>query len=205
MSGVRLIKSTMSTQNLNQPLIGFSAAPYTLFYYMVGGTSKKNTDIGETYLRSHPSESAGLMSRLSDIVVEYLSRQQKAGCDIVQVFEAMGGSLSEGTFNEHVLPVLSSVAGALGSAGVGPKMCFARGACHANTVLGGSFDCVTVDTETSAVAAQSAVDCVVQGGFDPKILVGEDDEGSRGMIREVRRGRGAISDVVEEGAPIEPY
>ena len=109
MDGVRLIKSTMASTGLGQPLIGFSAAPYTLFYYMVGGTSKKNVDVGESYMRTYPVESAALMSRLSSVVVEYLRRQRSAGCDLVQVFEAMGGTLEEGTFDEHVLPVLEGV------------------------------------------------------------------------------------------------
>mmetsp|Transcript_10786 Transcript_10786/g.21889 ORF Transcript_10786/g.21889 Transcript_10786/m.21889 type:complete len:432 (+) Transcript_10786:116-1411(+) len=184
MDGVRLIKSTMASSGLGQPLIGFSAAPYTLFYYMVGGTSKKNVDVGEHYMRTYPVESAALMSRLSSVVVEYLRRQRSAGCDLVQVFEAMGGTLEEGTFDGHVLPVLEGVGRKLEEKGVGPAMCFARGACHANPRLGSAYDCVTVDTVTSAVDAQAAVGCAVQGGFDPAMLIGEDTEESRGRIKE---------------------
>ena len=132
MDGVRLIKSRMAEEGLTQPLIGFSAAPYTLFYYMVGGTSKKNVDVGERYLAEHPEESLGLLGRLNDVVVEYLRRQQAAGCDLVQVFEAMGGTLGEETFKAKVLPVLKRTGEMLEGAGVGPRMCFARGACHSN-------------------------------------------------------------------------
>ncbi len=50
---VKLIKKELDGK---VPLIGFSAAPWTLMYYMVGGSSKKNQDIGEKWLNEHPAE-----------------------------------------------------------------------------------------------------------------------------------------------------
>jgi uroporphyrinogen decarboxylase len=51
--GVKLIKKELDGK---VPLIGFSAAPWTLMYYMVGGSSKKNQEVGEKWLKENPAE-----------------------------------------------------------------------------------------------------------------------------------------------------
>ena len=68
-------------------LIGFSAAPWTLLFYTVGGSSK-NTAPGLAFARRFPEETAQLLDGYTDLVVEYLSAQLAAGAHCLQLFEA---------------------------------------------------------------------------------------------------------------------
>ena len=70
MESVKLIRSQMREEDISIPLIGFSAAPWTLLFYMVGGSSKKNQHIGMEWLHSHPEESKELLDMLTTIVIE---------------------------------------------------------------------------------------------------------------------------------------
>jgi len=70
---VKLIRKALVAEDRDVPLIGFSAAPWTLMYYMVGGSSKKNQEVGEKWLNEHPVESQELLDRLTATVIEYMS------------------------------------------------------------------------------------------------------------------------------------
>lgn len=180
LEAVRLILQTMSQEGMGEiPLIGFSAAPWTLFFYMVGGSSKKRTDAGELWLKEHPEASQELMSLLSEVIIEYLSAQVRNGCHVLQVFEAMGEHISPANLEDFAVPAMARIATALKERHPEvPLMVFPRGACYAlPTLQNAGFDVVTADCATDLADAALSLQAEargrvanLQGNFDPKWL-----------------------------------
>jgi uroporphyrinogen decarboxylase len=174
---IQLIRERMQEENLPQPLIGFSAAPWTLLFYMVGGSSKKNTDIGMTWLRENPAESKRLLETLTKLVVEYMSAQIEAGCHMLQLFEAMGMMIEEAEFYNFAFPCLEAIAKELKLRfPTVPLMVFARGASFANARLAqAGFDVITLDGSVDRLTARDIVGNHVslQGNYDPAELIAE--------------------------------
>jgi uroporphyrinogen decarboxylase len=126
---VKQIRQKMVKEDKSIPLIGFSAAPWTLLYYIVGGSSKKHNEIGMTWLSEHPAESTRLLETLTKLIVEYMSAQVEAGAHMLQVFEAMGMMIDEANFDKYCLPCLKIICDELkGRFPDVPLMVFARGA-----------------------------------------------------------------------------
>ena len=185
------------------PLIGFSAAPWTLFYYMVGGSSKKNQKEGARWLAEEPEASTRLLDCLCTVVVEYLSAQVDAGAQLLQVFEAMGASLPAEPFAVHATPYLERIARELKARHPDvPLMVFPRGAAHALPALrDAGYDVLTLDGSIPRSEVRGRLgDRCVQGDFDPALLVNGTPssvrEAAQAMVRELG-GRGLIANLCE--------
>ena len=178
-AAVKLIKTELKGK---VPLIGFSAAPWTLMYYMVGGSSKKNQQVASSWLVDYPMESKTLLDILTTIVIDYTSAQITAGANMMQIFEAMGEHISEKKFYEWALPCMTRIARELkGRHPDVPLLVFPRGATYslADLQLAG-YNVVTLDTKTpridtrkSLVATAKATntkESAVQGNLDVAIL-----------------------------------
>ena len=192
---VKLIKSELKGK---VPLIGFSAAPWTLMYYMVGGSSKKNQKIASTWLETHPLESQKLLDLLTDTVIDYMSAQIEAGADLMQVFEAMGEFVCEEKFYRWCLPCLRKIAMELRKKHpTTPLLVFPRGATYALQEMQEiGFDVVTLDTATSRLGIRQVLRdnaeanapphgrmSTVQGNLDVSVLRG----GGTTLLRMWRR------------------
>eukprot|EP00977_Amphora_coffeiformis_P017231 scaffold5524_cov175-Amphora_coffeaeformis.AAC.6 len=176
-ASVTRIRKQMQAEGKSIPLIGFSAAPWTLLFYMVGGSSKKNTDAGVTWLKDHPEQSQALLDLLTACVVEYMAAQVEAGAHMLQVFEAMGMMIDDENFEKYALPCLRNIATELKKRyPTVPLMVFARGACHLNDKLAKAipeYDVITIDGSVDRATARELVGDMVtlQGNYDPAELI----------------------------------
>ncbi|KAJ1634403.1 uroporphyrinogen decarboxylase [Pavlovales sp. CCMP2436] len=193
------------------PLIGFSAAPWTLFYYMVGGSGRKNTESGECWLREQPELSLQLLNLLTDVVIEYMSAQIVAGAQMMQLFEAMGEHISQESMSAFAMPAMRKIAAELKERHPTiPTMVFSRDATYCNDeLLEAGFDVVTLDLATDRAQARSqalARGRSLQGNFDPKLLrrgEGGSEEKIRAETEQMLRALGPDHLIANLGAGLE--
>ena len=166
------------------PLIGFSAAPWTLFYYMVGGSSKRATDSGTRWLRDEPVLSEKLLSMLTDLVIEYLVAQVDSGARVLQIFEAMGEHIGREDFERFATPCLVKICRELKTRRPKvPLMVFTRDAMHAiDDMQRANYDVITLDLSVRAGTVRRQLEAnrvtssglhipSLQGNFDPSYLL----------------------------------
>lgn len=197
LASVKKINETIEAEGLGVPLIGFSAAPWTLMYYMVGGSSKKNTDVGMKWLKQHPKEAQKLLDILTDVVIDYLDEQVKAGVHMVQVFEAMCEHITEESFYEFAMPCMEKIAAEMKRRHPDvPLLGFARDAPYGIAALQrAGYQIITIDTAMDRNVARAALQADadargvapagVQGNFDPTLLNKEGGASFEGIEAEV--------------------
>jgi len=174
---------------------------------MVGGSSRKRTDAGEHWLTEYGAASGELMKLLTRVIIEYLSAQVRAGCQVLQVFEAMGEHISPENFEQWALPSLREIASELKKRHPDvPLMVFPRGACYALPALqSAGYDVVTADTSIDLGEAAKALHeeaarsgsgrvAALQGNFDPKWLRPADGGSVDNVHKEVRKMLNSLGD-----------
>jgi uroporphyrinogen decarboxylase len=75
---------TLTRQKLNGrvPLFGFAGGPWTLMAYMIEGGGSKTLSKAKTWLFKYPQASFLLLQRITDVVVDFLIGQARAGAQV---------------------------------------------------------------------------------------------------------------------------
>jgi uroporphyrinogen decarboxylase len=106
MDAIRILRKELPAST---PLIGFCGAPFTVASYMIEGGSSREFLNTKKMMYGHPEVFYALMERLSDVLVDYLTAQIRAGAQAVQVFDSWVGALSPSDYEVFVLPYSQKV------------------------------------------------------------------------------------------------
>ena len=101
---------TKKELNGRVPLIGFAGAPWTILCYMVEGKGSKTWDKAKQFAYTQPELAHALLQKITNITIDYLKAQAKAGADTVQVFDSWAGALSPEDFKTYAQPYLLQIA-----------------------------------------------------------------------------------------------
>jgi uroporphyrinogen decarboxylase len=86
------------------PLIGFSAAPYTLASYLIEGKPTRDFVKTKSFMYTNSEGWFLLMEKLTEMIIIYLTAQVNSGVQVLQIFDSWVGSLSEEDYITYVLP-----------------------------------------------------------------------------------------------------
>lgn len=206
---------TLTRKNLHGrvPLLGFCGGPWTLMCYMIEGGGTKMFRFAKEWIFRWPEASKQLLQAITDVAVEFLALQVKAGAQMLQVFESWGGQLGPDEFSEFALPYLRQIAhrvpqrlSELGIEEV-PMTVFSKGSWYALEELCDSgFDVVSLDwlykPEDAVRIANGRVS--LQGNIDPGVLYGSKEIITK-KVQRMMHGFGKQRYIVNLGHGTQPF
>src|SRR5438105_7422727 len=79
-------------------LIGFAGSPWTLANFMIEGGGVKEYTKAKALFYSDSALFGRLLEKITRAVTDFLQMQIDAGVDAIQIFDSLGGVLSDGSF-----------------------------------------------------------------------------------------------------------
>ncbi|HEY6103607.1 MAG TPA: uroporphyrinogen decarboxylase [bacterium] len=170
LDGIRIIRQSSAV-----PLIGFAGAPFTLASYLVEGGPSREFLQTKSLMHRRTDVWSALLSRLTEMTVDYLRLQIRAGVQAVQLFDSWVGCLSPADYAAGVAPFTGAVCAAVTAMDV-PLIHFGTntaGLLPLMAAAGG--DVIGVDWRTGLDDAWSRIgpERGIQGNLDPAVLLAE--------------------------------
>ena len=169
-------------------LIGFAGAPWTVATYMIAGRGTKDQGPAHALKAENRAVFEGILERLTEATIEYLSKQIEAGAEVVKLFDSWAGSLKGEDFVNYALKPAAKITQTLKQRHPGiPVIAFPReaGDGYIGFAKATGADCIAVDNSVSAewVAQNVQPDSCVQGNLASSHMVTGGDD----LIQETKR------------------
>ncbi|XP_011058918.1 PREDICTED: uroporphyrinogen decarboxylase [Acromyrmex echinatior] len=180
---------TLTRHKLNGrvPLIGFTGAPWTLMGYMIQGGGSSTMAKARSWLYKYPEDTHTLLQMITDVIVDYLVMQVKAGAQLLQVFESNGNYLDDALFTNYSFKYLKQISERvrkqLKEANIPevPMIAFPKGATMNSLkilAMDQSYEVIGLDWTVDPIEArkQLGANVTLQGNMDPCAMYFSQDE-----------------------------
>ncbi len=167
------------------PLIGFAGAPFTLASYAIEGGASRTFTKTKAFMYQAPDAWHLLLSKLADLVGDYLAAQARAGAQALQLFDSWVGCLSPDDYRTYVQPHSRKALALAGAARV-PLIHFGTGtATFLEDFAAAGGDVISVDWRIPLDAAWARIgDRAIQGNLEPAVLLAPAAERTR-QVRDI--------------------
>ena len=173
-----VIRNLREALNGELPLIGFAGAPLTLAFFLIAGESpiKRGAGISEKatpvfqMIEEAPQLLHRLLSKLTQMTVNYLNYQIDAGVQIVQLFESIADVLPRQVYEDFAFPYHQQIFTELNSEV--PGILFAKECTYLDLMHQSGADVLSVGKCVDLSEAKAKIDSTVafQGNVDNDIL-----------------------------------
>ncbi len=169
----RAIEASLKCLPDDFPMIGFCGAPFTVFCFLCGLKGAKDYSKAYRFMSNYPGQTARILQTITDISIDYLRMQIKAGANYVQVFDTFAGELSTYEFERWSRPYLQKIFDALEYTNV-PRGLYIRNSNHLlEEISRMSFESFCLDWKSSLLDASKILEGKsLQGNLNPYMLLG---------------------------------
>jgi uroporphyrinogen decarboxylase len=186
-------------------LIGFAGSPWTLANFMIEGGGVKEYSKAKHLFYADPQLFEKLMEKLTQAVSTFLRLQIDAGAEAVQIFDSLGGLLSDGDYGRASADWIKRIVSSF--EGRAPVIVFGKGV-HGNwdDLVGTGAQVLGVDwnVRLADVAARLPSDVAVQGNLDPFLLGTSPEVVAAETARILRELRGRPGHIFNLGHGVPP-
>ena len=201
LSAIRIVRGELAS---DRAVVGFCGGPFTVAGYLVEGRPSRDFATVKQLMYSQPDVWHALLDRLAECFAGYVTAQERAGADVIQLFDSWVGALSVADYEEFAAPYSARIL----AAPTVPTIHFGTGTSNAllRALTRAGGDVIGLDWRLPLDEGWETVghDRGVQGNLDPAALLGPWAYVERAARDVLRRAEGRPGHIFNLGHGVLP-
>ena len=170
---------------IDKPLIGFSAAPWTLATYYIEGNITKDLSRIKSFSYKNSKEMDFIIELLSDLISQHLINQIEAGVDLIQIFDTHSYQMDYYMHKKYSTRQVKKIAKSVKEKYPDiPIIYYSKNFQFLDKEANNYLNCLSLNSNISLKEQKKYFNgnICLQGNLDPYLLV----EGGEYMVKEIK-------------------